>query len=203
MEVKPCSKLLSRIHLDYLTVVVFAAILAAILSVIIALAEPEKLETALNIIWGITLGLSVLGWILLAIIVPLWVKNLSYSIEEDRITVNKGVLTKVQQNIPYRAITDFQLHRSLWDRALGIGSIRIQTAGQHTGGTGYEGVLSGLLDYEDLHTQLRAKLNKLHPVSDSVTGVTEKSASIKDDGFDNVRYQILEELRAIRKAVEK
>ncbi len=203
MEVNPDSKLLSRIHLDYMTIVIFASILAAIITLIIAFAEPQKLDTALKIIWGIALGLSVLGWLLLLVIARLWVKNLAFCIEEDRVTIYKGILTKVQQNIPYRAITDFQLHRSLWDRVLGIGSIRIQTAGQNTGGTGFEGVLSGLLDYEDLHMQLRAKLNKLHPTSDSVTGVTEKASATKDDGFENVRYQILEELRAIRKAVER
>jgi len=203
MSIQPDSKLKSRIYLDYLTVVVFAAILAAIVTVIIAFAKPQKLDDAASVIWGIALGLIVLGWIVIIPVVSLWVKNLSFIIEEDRVTIHKGILTKIQQNIPYRAITDFQLHRSLWDRALGIGSIRIQTAGQQQGGSGFEGVLSGLREYENLHHQLRARLTRLHPVSDSVTGVTERKPSGKDDGFENVRYQILEELRAIRKAVAR
>jgi putative membrane protein len=199
MNIKPDSKLMSRIHLDYLTIVFFTALLAAIITLIIAFAEPQKLEAGLPIIWGITLGLAVLGWIILLPIATLWVKNLTYSIEDDRVTIHKGIITKIQQNIPYRAITDFQLHRSLWDRVLGIGSIRIQTAGQHTGGTGFEGVLSGLLNYEDLHLQLRAKLTRLHPAADMATGVQSRTAPPEKD----MSYQMLEELRAIRKSLER
>jgi uncharacterized membrane protein YdbT with pleckstrin-like domain len=200
MEVKPDPKLLRRIHLDYLTVAVFLCLLALIIWQIIYFAEPAKITPATNIIWGITLGLIILGWLLLTPIASLWVKNLTYFIENDRVTIYKGILTKVQQNIPYRAITDFQLHRSLWDRALGIGSIRIQTAGQQaSSGSGFEGVLSGLLDYEDLHHQLRAKLTSLHPKDDVATTVESRTAPPNGD----VQYQILEELRAIRKALER
>ena len=95
----------------------------------------------------------------------LWIKNLAYVIEEDRITVHKGILTKIQQNIPYRAITDFMLHRSLHDRFLGIGAIRIQTAGQTQTMTGYEGQLAGLVQWNDLLQQLREKVKKLHPTA--------------------------------------
>jgi uncharacterized membrane protein YdbT with pleckstrin-like domain len=145
-------------------------------------------------------GVILLFWAVYLPISALWIKNLIYSIDDDRVTIYKGVLTKVQQNIPYRAITDFQLHRSLWDRAMGIGSIKIQTAGQHTGAQQFEGVLAGLLEYTDLHQQLRAKLTKLHPMSDSATGVTSQIGRPDDS---EVRYQVLEELRQIRKVLEK
>ena len=38
-------------------------------------------------------------------------------------------LTKKEQNIPYRSITDFVLKRGPFDRYLGIGTIQVQTAG--------------------------------------------------------------------------
>ena len=117
----------------------------------------------------------------------------------ERITIYKGILTKVQQNIPYRAITDFILHRSLYDRFLNIGSIRIQTAGQSKTVTGYEGQLSGLAQWEDLHQQLRGKIKNLHPFADA-TAVAEKAAPVSTD---NRLGEILEELKAIRKVLEK
>ena len=117
---------------------------------------------------------------------------------KDRITIHKGILTKIQQNIPYRAITDFRIHRSLYDRFLGIGTIRIQTAGQSHTATGFEGQLSGLIDWERLQLELREKVKSLHPVSQAAA-VTEpeKIATDKD-----TQTLILEELREIRKVIE-
>jgi uncharacterized membrane protein YdbT with pleckstrin-like domain len=138
-------------------------------------------------------------WIIMVPILILWVRNLKYEIEEDKVTICKGILTKVQKNIPYRAITDFMVHRSLFDRFLGIASIRIQTAGQSQTAVGYEGNLAGLKDWADLHGRLRARVKALHPFSDSV-GVME---SVPGANTARVLGQILEELKAIRKALEK
>jgi uncharacterized membrane protein YdbT with pleckstrin-like domain len=115
------------------------------------------------------------------------------------VTLHKGILTKVQKNIPYRAVTDFILHRSLYDRFLGIASIRIQTAGQSQTATGYEGNIAGLVEWDDLHKNLREKLRTLHPVSESL-GIKEPFPSSHGT---HVLTQILDELRAIRKALEK
>ena len=149
-------------------------------------------------LWPITIGSIFLMWAVSAPIIVLWIKNLTYFIEDDRVTIFKGVLTKVQQNIPYRAITDFILHRSLYDRFLGIGSIRIQTAGQSQTATGYEGKLSGLVEWQQYHQQLRDTVKTLHPIAES-TAVAEKAPP--SSGEDRLE-QILKELKAIRKVLE-
>ena len=87
----------------------------------------------------------------------LWIKNLSYELKESSLTINKGIFSKTEQNIPNDKVTDFVLYRSLFDRYLGIGSIMIQTAGGSTPG-GYEGELSGLENYKDIHKRLRDRL---------------------------------------------
>ncbi len=127
----------------------------------------------------------------------LWIRNLSYRIEEDRITIFKGILTKVQQNIPYRAVTDFALKRTLFDRMLGIGAICIQTAGQTQNPSGYEGKLAGLIDFDQLHHELRGKLKQLHPIGEAVA--TAEPVRIDDA---NLLSQILVELQKIRKSIE-
>jgi uncharacterized membrane protein YdbT with pleckstrin-like domain len=158
MEIKPDKKLLTKQWLVLLTISVFLVFIAIALQLLIPLEEGVASNQVAIILWPITIGIILLLWAISAPIITLWIKNLTYYIEDDRITIFKGILTKQQQNIPYRAITDFILHRSLYARFLGIGAIRIQTAGQSPTATGYEGQLSGLVQWDDLHQQLRSKL---------------------------------------------
>ena len=152
----------------------------------------------LTVIWLICLGLISIMWIVFLPLIHLWIKNLSLFIRDDRVTIQSGILPKKEQNIPYRSITDFVLKRGPFDRMLGIGTIQIQTAGQSKSATGYEGSLSGLLDYGPLHANLREKLKFLHPISESAT----TSEPIKQTN-DSFLIQILEELKEIRKNTEK
>ena len=128
----------------------------------------------------------------------LWIDNLSYIVQEDRITIQKGILTKTLQNIPYGAITDFLLRRSLYDRILGIGSIKIQTAGQSQGAAAYEGNMTGLTAYDRIQGQLRERIRSLHLMSESATGREPSGGSV-----ERTLGQILEELRAIRRNTAK
>ena len=166
-----------------------------VLNLIIYHEEGPSSE-GITVIWLICLGIISCMWIVFLPIIHLWIKNISYFIRDDRITIQSGILTKKEKNIPYRSITDFVLVRGPFDRILGIGTIKVQTAGQSA--EGYEGNLSGLLDYEPLHADLREKLNFLHPISESST----TSEPIKQTN-DSVLIQILKELKEIRKNTEK
>ena len=63
---------------------------------------------------------------------------------------------------------------------LNIGAIKIQTAGQSLSPSGYEGKLSGLIEYGHLHADLREKIKHLHPVTESVTAREPGSNSASD-----------------------
>ena len=195
MQIKPDKKYYTVLYLTVLTISVAIVIAAVILQILIPLSPKASLQQVAQVVWPLALLAIVLLWIIGVPIIILWVKNLSYYIEDDRISLHKGILSKIQQNIPYRAITDFQLHRSLYDRWLGIGTIRISTAGQSHQGTGYEGKMPGLINWGDLHTELRAKIKHLHPLS-GATGVSEPPSK-------DTQTLILEELRAIRKGLER
>ena len=170
---------------------------AVVLNIIIYL-EAGSDSDGIMVIWLLCLGLISIMWIVSFPLIYLWIKNLSYFIHDDRITIQSGIITKKEQNIPYRSITDFVLARGPFDRILGIGTIKIQTAGQSTSATGYEGNLSGLLDYKPLHADLREKLKSLHPISESIT--TSESVKQSDD---SLLVQILDEIKIIRKNTEK
>jgi len=188
--IKPDKKLFTKTVWILLTVSAFILLGISIVHLII--------HNALPIIWLIAAIVVIVMWLIAYPIAKLWIRNLAYVIQEDRITIQKGILTKTQQNIPYRSITDFILQRSLYDRILGIGSIRIQTAGQSQSPSGYEGNMAGLIQYERLHDQLRGKLQLLHPTSESLTTQEPVQKSM-----EQILEQMLQELKAIRENTEK
>ncbi len=192
----PHKKLITKQIWILLTITVFIFLLALILQLLIPLGGKANLAKVGGIVYPIALGLSLLMWIISLPISILWVKNLQYFVEEERIRIHYGILSKVQQNIPFKAITDFILHRSLYDRILGIGSIRIQTAGQSTAATGYEGNMAGLIEWEDIYNELRNILMKKKATM-AVTGVDEPESG------EELLKEILHELREIKEQLKK
>lgn len=159
LSVKPDRRWLTKQYLVLLTVTALLALLGGATHLLIVVAADEvDTDLVAAIVWGVTGGLAVLMWAVATPAVVLWFRNLDYRIESDKIVIRKGILTKIQQNIPLAMVTDFRLQRTLYDRALGIGSIQIQTAGQGTTTTGYEGKLAGLEEWEPLHEDLRRRI---------------------------------------------
>jgi uncharacterized membrane protein YdbT with pleckstrin-like domain len=190
---KPDRKYLIKGIWIFVTVSAVLALLIAIIHLIIYLADGDM--QAAEILWIVSLATIAAIWVIVYPILYLWYKNLEYRIYEDRVSIHKGILTKTQQNIPFRAITDFALVRTLYDRFLDIGSIKIQTAGKHiSSASQYEGNLAGLINYDQLHTELRERVKKLHPISETVT--TRESEKPADT---EVWQEMLKELREIRK----
>jgi len=194
-SIKPDPRFTTKCIWIHLTVSLSLLFLAALIHLIIVMAGGKIL--AAYIIWLIMAAFAILLWVISYPITRLWIKNLSYFILEDRVSINKGILTKTRQNIPFRSITDFALEQTIFDRLLHIGSIKIQTAGQSHSASGYEGKLSGLIDYERIHGALREKIKHLHPVSESVT--TAESVTKPDESLLN---QILAELKEIRRLLQ-
>jgi uncharacterized membrane protein YdbT with pleckstrin-like domain len=193
-RIKPDEKYFTRCIMVLTTVTAIIIVAAAIITLIIHLAGGNPL--AIPIIWIVDVSAIVLIWIISLPLIRLWIKNLSYVINDDRITIYKGILTKKEQNIPFRAVTDFALNRGLYDRMLGIGSVLVQTAGQSQTASGYEGYLAGLLDYQTLYDDLREKLRKIHSSgATSVEPDAEKSGAVLEE--------ILGELRKISRSLEK
>lgn len=189
---KPDKRYFMKVIAIQLTITILTVIVVAVISLIINAADGDP--QAKYIIWLIAIIGLVLMWIVSTIIAYLWIKNLKYEVLSDRVKIYQGILTKTQKNIPFRMVTDFALVRTLYDRMLRIGSIKIQTAGQSHQPTGYEGKLAGLIDYEERHESLRKCITALHPGSETITA---PSQLLKTDA--TALDQILEELKEIRK----
>jgi len=188
---KPDKKYFVKVLWMQFTITVLLIILMAIIHFIVRISNgnPE----AIYAVWTIGIMILLLMWIFSTLISYLLIKNLEYIIRDDRVNIHLGILTKTQKNIPFRAITDFVLVRTLYDRMLGIGSLKIQTAGQSIQPSGYEGKLGGLIDYDKWHSELRSRIKSLHPISQSVT-TTDVDKST--DG--EILKQILDELKEIK-----
>jgi uncharacterized membrane protein YdbT with pleckstrin-like domain len=190
-SIKPDKKYVTkRLIVTLVSILLTVALLAGIASLIAA--KEESSPAVFLAIWLVGAGIFLFFSLLSVPLTLLWVKNLNYVVLEDRITVYKGILSKTQNEIPLRAVTDFVLQRSLLDRWLGIGAILIQTAGQSPSASGFEGKLVGLRDYETLHNDLREKI--LGPVSP----VERDFDGRKDTTVQSTLQEILSELRAIR-----
>lgn len=193
--IKPDRKFLIKGIWIFLTITAIFSLLIAIIHLIIYFVDGDM--QAAVILWIVCLSIIGAMWVIGYPLMYLWYRNLEYRVYEDRVSIHKGILTKTQQNIPFRAITDFALVRTLYDRYLDIGSIKIQTAGKHiSSSSAYEGNLAGLINYEQLHTELRERVKKLHPMAET-TRESEKTT----DG--DVWQEILKELKEIRKNTGK
>ena len=144
----------------------------------------------------LVLMLGSISWFILCFVIlffyKLWIGNLSFVIKDSSIAIYKGIFTKIEQNIPNSKVTDFVLYRDLFDRFLGIGSIKVQTAGA-SGESGFEGVLDGILDYNEVHKNLR---DKLVSIQSSISNESINNSSISND---KVLVEILNELKDINK----
>jgi hypothetical protein len=193
-SMKPDRKYMVKAIWIMLTITGIVLLTAGILHLIYFLAGTPS--EVIIITWIIAAGSILLIWVISWPIVYLWYMNLTYVIYDDRVSIHKGILTKTIQNIPFRAVTDFALVRTLYDRALKIGSIKIQTAGTSIQSSSmYEGILGGLAEFESLHTELRTKIRSLHPSADSPITTTD----ISKHSQDFLLQEILKELKEIRK----
>jgi len=197
MEIKPDKKLLVKQRYVLLTISFLILIVGTLLQILVPL-DPKVTSAAIaSILWPIVLGVLILFWLISYPLIGLWIKNLSFHIEEERVTIHKGILSKIKQNVPYRAITDFQLYQSLYDRFLGIASIKIQTAGQSPTKTGFEAKLSGLTDWDNLLDQLRNRVKMLYPASES------SRTAISINSEKELLNKILLELTEIKLLLQK
>jgi len=176
--------------------VFFFILIAGVLVISLASLSPE-------VHFFVVLEIFLFLWVLVLIVVSivvlplfyLWVKSLQYIIGNERIIIKKGFITKIEQNIPFKSVTDFMLQRTIFDRILGIGSIRVQTAGQNMNSvSGFEGILHGIKDYDSILAELRLRIETVMKAVD--TGA-------HDNKEIDVRHEILNELKKIREHMEK
>lgn len=131
--------------------------------------------------------------------IPKFHSSIMYSLEEDEITVSKGVWWKTKSFVPYNRITNVNINQGPISRYFGLGKLSIQTAGfsgsTSSGVKTAEAVVFGIKNFEEVKDA----------VMEYVIGAKPQAVEAEVDykPMKNVEQQILGELQRIRKAVEK
>lgn len=87
---------------------------------------------------------------------PLYWKNYSFEVQEERIIIRRGVISKRKVSISYERIQNVNIVKGVLDRIFKVSNIQIETAG----GAGVEGTMEGILDpgpiEEFIHEKVKA-----------------------------------------------
>lgn len=203
MKFKPEEQLKTLWYITWLIIFVLGLVLWVVL---IFIVNP--------LIFTICLGV----WFLILIPIIFWIpkayKVLEYSIEEDSVKMKEGVFWKKNVTIPYLKITNVDVTQGPLQRALGIGTIHVQTAGAGgQQGQKAELKINGIKNLEELRDEIVDRIKYYHL---SRTGDTKKQ-TLSPEGKDiiqegtgqesptfNIKIlnEILKELTAIRKKLD-
>jgi len=191
--------------------------------------RPEKeYKSIMFIIWGIVLAIIGTALLVLLIFIPktegkiavsviiaiftiimscvaIWIsryfKSIVFSVDDDAVRMSLGVVWKRQVTVPYRKITNVDVVRGPLERLYGLGTLHIQTAGAGgADGARAEVVMSGLKDLDGPKDMIMARVSGYSPQTNPIERTVSETPQAADGDTLGL---ILEELRGIRKALDK
>ena len=146
------------------------------------------------------LGLTYVLWFLVGnaiwiigalLLVPPYYRSISYELRELDLVERKGVITRSENLVPYRMITNIRVRRGPLDRWLGLGTLQIHTAG-YSQSSEAEAKLAGLTDFEERREALLARIRQV----EGAPGVASETG--EGEGMADLLREIRDELRAQR-----
>jgi membrane protein YdbS with pleckstrin-like domain len=131
--------------------------------------------------------------------VPKFYSSITYILQDDKITVTRGVWWKTKSFVPYNRITNINIYQGPISRRFGLGKLSIQTAGfSGTSSSGVkvaEAVIFGVKNFEEIKDIINNFVKGLKPQAIEAEAETKPTKDINQ--------QILTELRKIRRTLEK
>jgi membrane protein YdbS with pleckstrin-like domain len=195
--------------------------------------KPEsQLKTLWYIIWMIAFVLGLIVWLfciffinpfifsiclavffVIMILVLFWIPRayrvLEYSLEDDSVKMQEGVVWKKNTTVPYLKITNVDITQGPIQRVLGIGVIHVQTAGAGgQQGQKAELKINGVKNLDELRDKILESiktyhLNKTQEIEKPLLKPGDRVFQKKDiDVSTRLLGEILEELSSIRKQIE-
>jgi len=129
--------------------------------------------------------------ILIALWIPKYCNSITYKLTKDEIIWRRGVWFKMMGIVPYNRITNIDIIQGPISRALGIASLKIQTAGYSGQKSRAEIRLDGIEKFEELRDMILKFVRGRKP------------AAVETYEGEAVDLKILEELVKIRKLLER
>lgn len=160
-----------------------------------ALRRPER--SLLNYYFLSSLAL---GPFFLFALVPLYFRyrTLRYEIDDEGITMRRGILFHREVSLNYARIQDIHLSSNVVERWMGLAKIQVQTA---SGSAGAEMTIEGLHDYEAVRDFLYSKMRgaREHRIGKPSVGAAARSVqptSVLSAGSAGELTDVLRELTA-------
>lgn len=97
-------------------------------SFLAAIVPDGGAQTPLRLAILVVAVIIVIWWVIIPVLRQ---RTSHYVITSHRVLIRTGILNHVGQDISHQRITDVMFEQSLWDRIIGAGSLRIQSAGEH------------------------------------------------------------------------
>ena len=174
-------------------IVALAILLLALLIGALISSDPEIGAQAIWWSLGISLGINVLWGVPAVLLMGPYYRSLRYDIHEDQVIMHVGVVTQSVKYVPFRTVTNMTVKRDPLDRAFGIGSLEIQTAGI-SGTPEAEQNLVGLTDPDAVYSLAVQALRRYRGAMGPTTADIEE---------EDMMRAIFDELRAIREHLER
>jgi membrane protein YdbS with pleckstrin-like domain len=138
-------------------------------------------------------------------VVPFYIRSIEYSVIAEsgeampEVYVKKGILNVTRKHVPFRTITNISSRAGPFDRAFGIGTIEIETAGfSGSSQMGPEEKIEGVTFYEPLRDYILAELRRFRDPYAIGTEMTFPRDEPIPRMEDSLQDEILLTLREIR-----
>ena len=187
---------LMRLHFTYLLIVDLVIFIGMILPVVVAAFLTLPLDQVVIVSSSIIFPFLAVVF-LIALWIPKYYDSISYTFTKDEIMLERGVYWKHKSTVPYNRITNIDIVQGPLSRRVGVGKVRVQTAGYSTassGGAAAEAQIFGVTNYEEIRDFILAKVKGRKPVA------VEAEAEIPAPKEDT--QVMLGELRKIRELLE-
>ncbi|MFQ6134878.1 MAG: PH domain-containing protein, partial [Nitrososphaerales archaeon] len=153
--------------------------------------------------YALILGLLLTPPLVSSVFVVYWIQryyeSVKYLLTDSEIVVTHGVWFRSKSIVPYNRVTNVETHQGPVSRYFGVGTVSIQTAGYSKSsssiGRGAEAEIIFIENFEELKDTIRSFLGKTRPVA---VEAERETVPVRD-----IDSQILDELKKIRKALEK
>jgi len=194
--IKPSPKYRTRMRIVLTLIAVAVVTGSSSFGLLIALDEGIRVFFLAFLISSLVAGGF---WIVAQLLVGPYYNSLRYEVKEDEVIVRAGIWTQSVKHVPYRTVTNLTVKRDVLDRILGLGTLRIQTAGM-SGQKGAEETLAGMDAAQEVYETVAAELRRFRsgmaPTQADSEGVPVPAAS------GETMAELLDEVRAIRQALE-
>ncbi|MFO7695707.1 MAG: PH domain-containing protein [Anaerolineae bacterium] len=145
---------------------------------------------------------NVLWLVPTVILIPAYCRSIQYEFGNQDLLVRRGIITRSESMVPYQMVTNVEVKRGPIARALGIGSLKVHTAG-YSQQAQAEASLNGLSNWEDIRQRLLDRIHQHQAAEADLAAGRSGAAPDSLEGSPSVTVLLNEipgELRQLRAA---